>query len=263
MNGKMTAAVLYGKEDVKIEQSAHPARGRRRSSGQGAGGADLRHRSEGLPARLSRPHDRAAGAVRPRTGRSDRGSRARRARLQEGHARGGAEFGALRMCFYCSKHQENLCEDLLFNNGAYAEYIRIPRRIVETNMLAVPANVTLRRSGHGRAAGLRPARPARDRSRNRRYRRGHRRRPHRPDVRAGRQGHRLQCDRGGQARFAGRRRQAHGRARSRADHQGEGSGRGRARAYSRNAAAPMWSSKPSAVPKPGSGPSTWCARAAP
>ena len=41
-------------------------------------------------------------------------------------------------CFYCSKHQENLCEDLLFNNGAYAEYIRIPRRIVERNMLTIP-----------------------------------------------------------------------------------------------------------------------------
>jgi L-iditol 2-dehydrogenase len=46
------------------------------------------------------------------------------------------------MCFYCSKHQENLCEDLLFNNGAYAEYIRIPKRIVETNMLAIPNHVT-------------------------------------------------------------------------------------------------------------------------
>ena len=46
------------------------------------------------------------------------------------------------MCFYCSKHQENLCEDLLFNNGAYAEYIRIPRRIVETNMLAMPPEVS-------------------------------------------------------------------------------------------------------------------------
>jgi L-iditol 2-dehydrogenase len=46
------------------------------------------------------------------------------------------------MCFYCSKHQENLCEDLLFNNGAYAEYIKIPRRIVETNMLAIPTNVS-------------------------------------------------------------------------------------------------------------------------
>ena len=37
---------------------------------------------------------------------------------------------------------QNLCEDLLFNNGAYAEYIRIPRRIVDTNMLAVPPDVT-------------------------------------------------------------------------------------------------------------------------
>jgi len=46
------------------------------------------------------------------------------------------------MCFYCSKHQLNLCEDLLFNNGAYAEYIRIPKRIVEANMLVVPSNVT-------------------------------------------------------------------------------------------------------------------------
>jgi L-iditol 2-dehydrogenase len=47
-----------------------------------------------------------------------------------------------QMCFYCSKHQENLCEDLLFNNGAYAEYIRIPRRIVEQNMLAIPPNMS-------------------------------------------------------------------------------------------------------------------------
>jgi len=47
-----------------------------------------------------------------------------------------------QMCFYCSKHQENLCEDLLFNNGAYAEYIRIPRRIVESNMLAIPNSVS-------------------------------------------------------------------------------------------------------------------------
>src|SRR5258707_3401363 len=45
-------------------------------------------------------------------------------------------------CFYCMKHQENLCEDLLFNNGAYAEYIKIPRRIVETNMLAMPQETT-------------------------------------------------------------------------------------------------------------------------
>src|SRR5437879_8361030 len=57
--------------------------------------------------------------------------------------RGGTLNAApCQMCFYCSKHQENLCEDLLFNNGAYAEYIRIPRRIVESNMLAMPGGVS-------------------------------------------------------------------------------------------------------------------------
>src|SRR5260370_40178536 len=35
-----------------------------------------------------------------------------------------------------------ICEGLVFNKGAYAEDIRIPRRIVETNMLAVPPDVT-------------------------------------------------------------------------------------------------------------------------
>jgi L-iditol 2-dehydrogenase len=45
-------------------------------------------------------------------------------------------------CFFCERGQENLCEDLLFNNGAYAEYIRIPARIVSKNMLRVPDEMT-------------------------------------------------------------------------------------------------------------------------
>ena len=39
--------------------------------------------------------------------------------------------------------QENLCDDLLFNNGAYAEYMRIPARIVAKNTFLVPENVPL------------------------------------------------------------------------------------------------------------------------
>ena len=45
-------------------------------------------------------------------------------------------------CFFCRKGQPNLCEDLLFNNGAYAEYIRIPGRIVRQNMLEIPEGVS-------------------------------------------------------------------------------------------------------------------------
>ncbi len=44
-------------------------------------------------------------------------------------------------CFFCQHGQQNLCEDLLFNNGAYAEYIRIPARIVEKNTLHIPEGI--------------------------------------------------------------------------------------------------------------------------
>jgi L-iditol 2-dehydrogenase len=48
------------------------------------------------------------------------------------------------ICFFCRKDRSNLCEDLLFNNGAYAEFIRIPGRIVRRNMLKIPAHVSFR-----------------------------------------------------------------------------------------------------------------------
>ena len=41
-------------------------------------------------------------------------------------------------CFFCRNGQQNLCDDLLFNNGAYAEFIRIPARIVAKNTLRLP-----------------------------------------------------------------------------------------------------------------------------
>ena len=44
-------------------------------------------------------------------------------------------------CFFCRNNQQNLCDDLLFNNGAYAEFIRIPARIVAKNTLAIPDNI--------------------------------------------------------------------------------------------------------------------------
>lgn len=38
-------------------------------------------------------------------------------------------------CYCCLKNQEHLCADLLFLNGAYAESIVIPERLVKKNML--------------------------------------------------------------------------------------------------------------------------------
>lgn len=45
-------------------------------------------------------------------------------------------------CFYCRKEEYNLCEKLDLLNGAYAEYIVIPERIVEKNTLILPDNLS-------------------------------------------------------------------------------------------------------------------------
>src|SRR6201993_3875587 len=138
----MTAAVLYGKEDLKIEKVPIPRVG----DGEVlvkvqvalTCGTDLKVYQRGYHARMIVPpalfgHE-LAGIVEE-VGPAVRG-------FKKGMRVVALNSAPCGMCFYCSKHQENLCEDLLFNNGAYAEYIHIPKRIVETNMLAIPSHVS-------------------------------------------------------------------------------------------------------------------------
>jgi len=41
-------------------------------------------------------------------------------------------------CDYCKRGRENLCIDLQYINGAFAEYVLVPRRFVEYNTHAIP-----------------------------------------------------------------------------------------------------------------------------
>lgn len=45
-------------------------------------------------------------------------------------------------CFFCKREEYNLCENLDLLNGAYAEYIIVPERIVEKNMLVLPEGLS-------------------------------------------------------------------------------------------------------------------------
>src|SRR6185295_17707715 len=45
-------------------------------------------------------------------------------------------------CFFCLKDNANLCEDLVFNNGAYAEYTLIPGRILRENVMEIPSHLS-------------------------------------------------------------------------------------------------------------------------
>src|ERR1700679_936424 len=138
----MTAAVLYGKEDVKIERVPIPTleEGEVLVKVQVAltCGTDLKVYQRGYHARMIVPpalfgHE-LAGVIEE-VGAGVNG-------FKTGMRAVALNSPPCQNCFYWCKHQENLCEDLLFNNGAYAEYIRVPRRIVEANMLVIPQNVS-------------------------------------------------------------------------------------------------------------------------
>ena len=49
-------------------------------------------------------------------------------------------------CFYCRHGEENLCENLDLLNGAYAQYIVVPARIVAKNMIKIPSDLSFEKA---------------------------------------------------------------------------------------------------------------------
>ncbi len=49
-------------------------------------------------------------------------------------------------CFYCRHGDYNLCENLEFLNGAYAEYINVPSAIVKRNLIKIPDDLSFERA---------------------------------------------------------------------------------------------------------------------
>lgn len=47
-------------------------------------------------------------------------------------------------CFFCKRSQPNLCDHLSLLNGAYAEYIRIPAKIVKHNLYEIPDSLSFK-----------------------------------------------------------------------------------------------------------------------
>jgi len=138
----MTAAVLYGKEDIKIERVPIPSLGEGeilvRVHAALTCGTDLKVYRRGYHAKMLVPPALFGHELAGEIEEVGPGVKSFRAGMRV-VAANSAPCG---VCFYCRKQQENLCDDLFFNNGAYAEYIRIPRRIVEKNTLVIPEKVS-------------------------------------------------------------------------------------------------------------------------
>jgi L-iditol 2-dehydrogenase len=131
----MRAAVLLGKEHIRVEDVAsHPLKaGEARIQIEAAltCGTDLKVFKRGYHARMIIPpalfgHE-FAGVI------SELAPDVAGWRLGDRVA--VANSAPCGQCFFCRNHQENLCDDLLFLNGAYAKSIVVPARLVQKNLL--------------------------------------------------------------------------------------------------------------------------------
>jgi L-iditol 2-dehydrogenase len=137
----MRAAVLYGKEDIRLEEVPLPDVGpgeilvRVRTAL--TCGTDVKVFRRGYHARMIVPpalfgHELAGDVAQVGSGVT---------KFRVGQRVVAANSAPCGACFFCRRGQSNLCEDLLFNNGAYAEFIRIPARIVEKNTYEIPGHL--------------------------------------------------------------------------------------------------------------------------
>lgn len=130
----MKAAVLYGKEDIRVEEVeiAPLKAGEVRIKIEAAltCGTDLKVYRRGYHAKMITPpavfgHELAGTICQLGEGVTE---------WIEDDRVVVANSAPCGECSLCLHEQESLCNDLLFLNGAYAEYINVPARIVEKNL---------------------------------------------------------------------------------------------------------------------------------
>jgi L-iditol 2-dehydrogenase len=136
------AALLYGKEDLRLEQVADPipAAGEViiRVKAATTCGTDLKVWRRGGHAKMLKPptpfgHEAAGEIVALGAGVEN---------WQVGNRVVANNSAPCMTCFFCQKHEYSLCQNLLFNNGTFAEYLKIPAPIVQHNLLPIPEDLS-------------------------------------------------------------------------------------------------------------------------
>jgi L-iditol 2-dehydrogenase len=138
----MSAAVLYGPQKVTIEERPIPTIGEAdvlvRVAAAATCGTDLKVFHQGGHARMITP----PAAFGHEWSGTIAAVGAKVTGFQEGMRVVANNSAPCYQCYYCHRYLPNLCDDLLFVNGAYAAYMAIPARVVRTNLLVLPATVS-------------------------------------------------------------------------------------------------------------------------
>ena len=126
------AAILHGKENIQIEEvtppTLKPGEARVRIEAALTCGTDLKVFKRGYHAKMIVPpavfgHELAGVITELQIPNSE---------FRTGDRVVPANSAPCGDCFHCGVGQENICDDLQFLNGAYAESIVVPARIIST-----------------------------------------------------------------------------------------------------------------------------------
>lgn len=140
----MKAAVLHGRENIRVDEIApvalQPGEVRVQIEAALTCGTDLKVYKRGYHAKMIVPpavfgHELSGIISEVHPGAMD---------WKVGDRVVAANSAPCGQCFYCQNQRENLCDDLLFLNGAYAESIVIPARIAQKNLLRLKPQTDFR-----------------------------------------------------------------------------------------------------------------------
>ena len=146
VDGRMRAAVLYGAEDVRLEDVAIPVPG----PGEVLAHVDVasidftdrkvflrgQHPMIKVPGLFG--HEWAGTIVQVGPGAETCWRVGQRVVAANSAP---CAFEAGPVCRQCRRGRPSMCEDIQYNNGAFAPYIRVPSRLVHANLHAIPADV--------------------------------------------------------------------------------------------------------------------------
>ena len=138
----MKCAVFYGPLDVRIESVPLPvpADSDMLVKVQAAltCGSDLKTYRRGHPTMIKPPspfgHEFAGKVVQV--------GKKIRADIKTGDRVVSANTAPCGFCYYCKLGRESMCENLEYLNGAYSQYILVPKRIVEKNTYVIPGSIS-------------------------------------------------------------------------------------------------------------------------
>lgn len=137
----MLAAILYGQEDLRLEQVPDPTPASNEVVIQvGAAttcGTDLKVWRRGGHAKMLKPptlfgHEAAGEIIAVGKEVSN---------WQVGERVVANNSAPCMKCFFCQRTEYSLCPNLTWNNGTFAQYLKIPAPIVEHNLLSLPEDL--------------------------------------------------------------------------------------------------------------------------